>query len=179
MVEAGVQQSRHKQGFAQQLTRRWRAWRARARGRQALLALSLAFGLGLGGPLLCVFHCDIWMPLMSHSPAAHAHHHHMMNGQAMDDAAMAAMPGMAHAASAAQPAPRPAQPSAGCAVLTPGGAPDGVPMPPSPVYELLTVALAGAVLLVLLSRRGYPAPPGDPPALAYSPVLRPPIGCAA
>lgn len=173
-----MQQHRHKQGFAQ-LVRRWRAWRAFVRGKHALLALGLAVGLGLAGPLLCMFHCDIWMPLMSHSSAAHQHHHHMMNGHAMDDAAMAAMPGMAHAASAAQPPTDQAQPSATCSVLMPGGTSDGVPMPPSPVYELLTVAIAGVVLLVLLGQRAYLAPPGDPPTLAYSPPLRPPIGCAA
>lgn len=167
-----MKHSRHKQGFAQYLTRRWRAWRAFVRGKHALVALGLAIGLGLGGPLLCVFHCDLWMPLMSHGSTAHQHHHHMMNGQVMDDAAMA-VPSDAHLA-----APQ-AQSTTSCTVLMPGGTPDGVPMPPSPVYELLTVALISVVLRALLTQRAYLAPPGDPPRITYSPLLRPPIGCAA
>jgi hypothetical protein len=151
------------------------AWRVRLLSRRAAVALLLLFTLGLGEPLLCIIHCQIWLPLAFHSyfAAQHAHAH-------------------GHAHPAAAPTAQPAQQAVGATITSPipsehttcafqGGSEYGsVPfhVPPSPVHDMLP-ALVVLMLLVALIGMRPAAPPGDPPNISHPPRLRPPIPFAA
>lgn len=142
----------------------WRAWRSRCRGRAAVTLVAL-LSLGLFEPLLCIIHCQFWMPVALQHYAASQHHHHAM----MREGDMA---GMAHASSSAL-APSAVSP-VGCPLYSGHGS--GVPLlpPPSPVHE---VVLALVLLLpVLLLVAVQPAAPlTGPPRVCIPVPLRPPI----
>ena len=151
----------------------WRGLRARVRRERATLMLGLLLALSVGEPLLCIAHCDLWLPFMLSSAQASPHQHMHHN----------------HAQMASSQAPAA---TAGATVIQPLGAPEGTSLcaplagdssmpfhvPPSPVHEL---TLAGLVIvLVALALLGWQrvAPPYPPPARFYRPLLRPPI-CSA
>jgi hypothetical protein len=152
------------------LRRRWRAWRARLRHARATAALFAILTLGLCEPLMCILHCQLWLPfafqsyLASQQQQGHQHH------QQHQHAAMAAE---APSGAAIQPAEAPAhlicQPNVG---TRQGAVPFHVP--PSPVHDMIP---AGTLLLivVLIASLAPAAPPGDPPRVAPVPLLRPPI----
>lgn len=144
--------------------RRWRAWRAGLRRDQVAVALGLLLTIGVGEPLLCVLHCQVWMPFAHRSYFSAQHQHHSTHG------------GMAAPELAAQPLI--GQPS-GCFTLWAGG--DArVPtyVPPSPVRDLL-LALPIACAMIVRSYAHSMRPPPGPPHLACPPPLRPPIAHAA
>ena len=150
--------------------RRWRAWRGRIRRDRAALALVVMLSLALFEPLLCIVHCQLWMPfaLSSYFGAQHQHHHHM-HTQA---ASAAAAPAPANAADPALA--QGAAPAAGCTIHA--GYPGGSPLspPPSPVHEtLLTLVLP--IFIVLLAVAYASAPLTDPPRVFVPVPLRPPI----
>src|SRR5215510_10486683 len=55
-----------------------RRWRARFRRNRTTIALLLLLLLSPGKTLLCIFHCQFWLPIMfpSYFAAPHTHHHH-------------------------------------------------------------------------------------------------------
>ncbi len=151
------------------------ALRARLRRARVAVGLLVLMSLALGEPLLCIIHCQIWLPIAYHSYFAvqHAHMHHSTSNALMSDEA-AATSGAVFVASSL-----PAT-DASCFMLRADGNPDGVPfhVPPSPVHDILPTLVA-LIMLVLLTSIRPAAPPGDPPQIAHSPRLRPPIPFAA
>ena len=153
----------------------WRAWRGRRRRDHAVLALVALLSLGVFEPLLCIIHCQFWIPfaLQNYFATQHQHHHHMMPAGAadMDDADMA---GMVHTPGAALV--QAARPD-GCPQYRGHSSDATVPPLPSPVHEmtLTLLLLAPVVLLVALQ----PAAPLTGPPRVFIPVpLRPPIPIA-
>jgi hypothetical protein len=56
--------------------RRWHRWHAKVRRERITLALLALLTLGVGEPLLCIIHCDLWLPsAFQHYLAGHQHHH--------------------------------------------------------------------------------------------------------
>jgi hypothetical protein len=151
------------------LKRRWQMWRPRLRRERATIALLALLTLGFFEPLICILHCQIWLPIALHSYFA-AQHPHQRADHALH-------------ASPAQPAretePTAAQPSSDqrwCFMDAGHGAPSDRPsgVPPSPVHEMIPVLVV--TLVVALLRRSCPiAPPGTPPGRSFPPPLRPPI----
>lgn len=140
----------------------------RSRLRRSSTLLLLVAVLSLGEPLLCIVHCDVWLPLLQtlrlqHTTASvHDHYQH-------HDARPAQ--GHAHAARPEAGA-RDAQPSV-CALHL--GGPGPAPLtPPSPIHDLLLTALAplGAVLLYVFH---CPCAPQRPRPRAEPPPSPPPI----
>jgi hypothetical protein len=66
------------------LRRRWNAWRTQLRRGRASVALFVLLTLGLGEPLMCVIHCQFWLPsaLQSYFALQHHHHHHTQTASA-------------------------------------------------------------------------------------------------
>jgi hypothetical protein len=155
--------------------RAYGALRTRLRCARVSVGLITVLVLALGEPLLCILHCQIWLPIAYHSyfAAQHAHMHHTTS-HAMISAETVAARGTAFVAS---PLPD-GDPS--CFMLRAAGNHDGTPfhVPPSPVHDLLPTVVV-LIMLVLLTGARSAAPPGDPPHMAYSPRLRPPIPFAA
>ena len=149
-----------------------RVWLRRARVAVALLAV---LTLALGEPLLCIIHCQIWLPIAYHSyfAAQHAHMHHITSNAMMSVEAAAASG--ATVVSSPLPASNPS-----CFMLRAAGNRDSVPfhVTPSPVHDILPT-LVVLIMLVLLTSIRPADPPGDPPHSAHSPPLRPPIPFAA
>jgi hypothetical protein len=158
-----------------QVRRAFGALRARLRRARVAVALLAVLTLALGEPLLCIIHCQLWLPIAYHSyfAAQHAHMHHTTSNAMMS--AEAATAGGATFISARLPASDPS-----CFMLRAAGNRDGVPFHvlPSPVHDLLPT-LVVLLMLVLLTSKRPAAPPGDPPQTAHSPLLRPPIPFAA
>lgn len=150
-----------------------RLWRARLRAAHAAFALLVLLTFGPGESLLCIIHCDFWLPIAynSYFAAQHHHHHHLLaTGEQTADGR--ALPAGAAGIRPAEEAPQPA-----CALHSgPGGA-SPFHIPPSPVHEMiaaLTMILAAPLLIGMRPA----APPGDPPRVAFPPPLRPPIPIA-
>jgi hypothetical protein len=158
---------------------RWRRWRVRVRREQLVLALLALLTLGPGESLMCIIHCDLWLPsAFGHyfgGGNPHQHHHH---GQAMAD------PAADHTAAHASAAPgvfstAPAESGARESCFM-AGSTDGMPfhVPPSPIHDVLPVLLLLIVVFFAVVARPR-APPRDPPSVFVRPPLRPPIPFAA
>jgi hypothetical protein len=123
-------------------------------------------------PLLCIVHCQLWMPFAERSYFGAQHQHHHIHIQA---ASTASAPALANAADPALI--QVAAPAAGCAIHM--GSPSGSPLspPPSPVHEtLLTLVLPIFIILLAVA---YPSAPLTGPPRVFVPVrLRPPIPIA-
>ena len=153
--------------------RRWRQWRAKVRRERVVLALLALLTFGMGEPLLCIIHCDLWLP-STFQPYLAGHHHHHNHGQSAT----------AHAAQA-NPAPTGAavQATTSDGTVAPcfhNGSGEGVPfhVPPSPVHEMLP-ALLVLIVILLAPIASVRATPRDPPRVYLRPLLRPPIPFAA
>ena len=155
--------------------RAYSALRARLRRARAAVALLALLTLALGEPLLCIIHCQIWLPIAYHSyfAAQHAHMHHTPSNTTMSAEAATAR----GAAFVSSPLPA-SEPS--CFMPRAAGNHDGVPfhVPPSPVHDLLPTLVVSIIFVLLVSIRPA-APPGDPPHISHPPRLRPPIPFAA
>jgi hypothetical protein len=157
------------------LGRRWRAWRARLRHLRARVALLALFTLGLSEPLICILHCQLWLPLAFNSYFAaqqqHMHHQHIHMAQATDAAPTAA------AGATVQPASGQVVPL--CAGYVATGAGSDVPfyVPPSPIHDMVPPITLLLIVMLVISIAPA-APPGDPPQLLVPPPLRPPIPIA-
>src|SRR5262249_52469788 len=150
----------------------WHALRARLRRERAAVALITLLAVGLGEPLLCIIHCQVWLPLIYDRYVAaqyqhdhHHHGHHMMNGMVMMNDMLPAY--AASVPDAIAPAQLPAGDS-GCYMLRASGNHDGTPfhVPQSPVHDVLP-ALLLLIAPVLFASIRPPAPPGDPPRRAW------------
>jgi hypothetical protein len=144
--------------------------------KRATLTLLVLLTLGLGEPLLCIIHCQVWLPLAFHSyfAAQHLHAHHD------------------HAHMTAAVTEQPAQQAAGAAMTSSvlaqhtmcafqGGPGQGsVPfhVPPSPIHDMIP-AIVLLLLLPLAISASSTARGGDPPPVFHAPPLRPPIPFAA
>jgi len=157
----------------------WRRYRVRLRRDRVAVTLLVLLTLGLGEPLLCIIHCQIWLPLAFHGYFAAQHHH--------DHASQ-------HRLAAVAPMARPAPPAAGATVIGAARQPARAPccldaamstdasvpfhVPPSPVHDMM-LALTLLVFTALLFGALPNAPPVDPPPRSLPPPLRPPIPVAA
>jgi hypothetical protein len=143
------------------------------RQRAALTLAALLLTVALGEPLMCIIHCDFWLPrafghyLAGQQHHQHQHHHNMGAEQAITAPGAAAI------------APAPAGASALCFshIGHGGGSEAPFHMPPSPIHELLPMTLA-LLVVALAVMRCLVAPPGDPPIVFIPPLLRPPIPSA-
>lgn len=153
--------------------RAYHALRTRLRSARTTVALLVVLTLSLGEPLLCIIHCQIWLPIAYHSYFAgqHAHMHHASSH------VMSAEADTANGRLLVSPLPAN---DASCLMLRANGNHDGVPfhVTPSPVHDVLPTLVALLMLVWLTSARPA-APPGDPPRIAHPPRLRPPIPFAA
>jgi len=158
-----------------QCRRQWRALRARLRHQRAAIGLAVLLSLSLGEPLLCIVHCQIWIPFayQSYFAAQRPHDHHAHTAHSGPSLA-AELPtrtigGLPVNAAA---------PAAGSSYFmncTVQGASDTpFHVPPSPVHDILP-ALTAVIAFVLISHTRPAAAPGDPPNIAPSLLLRPPI----
>jgi hypothetical protein len=154
-----------------QIRRTYRAIRARLRRARASMALLVVLVLALGEPLLCIVHCQIWIPFayQSYFATQHAHMHHT-SSHAMISAETAT------ASSAASIAAALPESDSSCFMLRAVGNHDGAPfhVPPSPVHDLLPTPVV-LILLVLLTSIYPAAVPRDPPNAPHPFQLRPPI----
>ncbi|MFL5807798.1 MAG: hypothetical protein ACJ8CR_39470 [Roseiflexaceae bacterium] len=135
-----------------------------------MFALVALLSLGVFEPLLCIIHCQFWMPfvLQNYFATQHQHHHHLLTT------------GVAGAASTAHPSGaaivQSAQPD-GCPLYRGHSSDAPIPPLPSPVHEVMLslLLLISVVLLVALQ----PAAPCTGPPRVFIPVpLRPPIPIA-
>jgi hypothetical protein len=154
--------------------RRWSSWRARTRRRRAALALApLVLLVALGEPLMCIIHCDFWLPrAFGHYLAGDQHHQHQHHhtGAAPATGYAARPPNTTTVAQA------PACGVHGCFSHIGHGAGSEAPfhVPPSPIHELLPMTLIVlAVALAVTSR--LVTPTSSPPSVFIAPILRPPI----
>jgi hypothetical protein len=160
-----------------QLRRQVHAWRIRLRRERAAVALLMLLTLGVGEPMLCIIHCEFWLPIAYHSyfAAQHPHSHAGHRIQPGDESAALATDSAAGAASI-----RASETPAAASCFMNGGLGTGAPVPfhvpPSPVHDMLPTLLI-ALLLVLLTHPRPLAPPGDPPSAPISSLFRPPIFC--
>jgi hypothetical protein len=133
--------------------------------------------IGIGEPLLCIIHCEFWLPMAYHSYFAAQHQHtHAPAGYYIQAGDEAATPVIASAAGAMSF--RSAEASASTVCFMQGGLGTGAPVPfhvpPSPVHDMLPTLLL--VLLPILLAHARPlAPPGDPPPAPIPLFFRPPI----
>lgn len=144
-----------------------------------MVGLLAMLTLGLGEPLLCILHCQVWLPSVYHGYFAphdqasqHAQHAHQGH-HAMNPAAPVV------AASDGGPALEPRRAAAidqGCVMPHAAGDQSGVPfhVPPSPIHDVLPIVLIFSIAMLAV----YTPPatrPGGPPQHAWPPPLRPPI----
>lgn len=152
----------------------WRGIRAQLQRDRAALMLGLLLALSVGEPLLCIAHCDLWLPFMissaQASPHQHMHHSH---------AQMAAHQVPANGASLAAQPPRVPNSASLCELHLASDRSAPFHVPPSPVHELALVGLVIVLLALALIGRQPAAPPRPPPPRFYRPPLRPPICLAA
>ena len=174
--------------IAWSLKRTWRAWQTRLRRNYSALTLSVLLTLGLGEPLLCVFHCQVWLPLIHHAYFS-AQHQHQHQSHIIQNSAMATAPGVPalQATDNAQPAYQAllsigiggAATTTNCFSMQPGSsAPAPSEVPPSPVHDLLILMVA----FVLVIPRLIPyhmKPPNHHASITPPLFLRPPITSAA
>jgi hypothetical protein len=157
-----------------QLRRRYRAIRARLRRARVAIGMLAVLMLALGEPLLCIVHCQIWIPFayQSYFSTQHAHMHHTSSDAMMSAETVAAR----SAASVAAPLP-PGDPS--CFMPRADGNHTGAPfhVPPSPVHDVLPT-LVMLIMLVLLTSTRLAAALRDPPDTLLPLLLRPPISFA-
>jgi hypothetical protein len=153
--------------------RRQRALRARLRREGAAVGLLVLLTLGLGEPMLCILHCQIWLPSAYQGyfdpQGQHAHHnHHSMSASAP---AAAADTGGSLLSPSHAPALEP-----GCLMSHAAGDQSGMPfhVPPSPIHDVLPIILTLSIIILALYARPA-ASPRDPPDRACPPLLRPPI----
>jgi hypothetical protein len=161
-----------------QRRRQWHALRARLRHQRAGIALVVLLSLSLGEPLLCIIHCQLWIPFVyqSYFAAQRPHNHHTHTAYTGPTLVATSL---SQAIDGSQV--RAAAPAAGpiyfmhCTVQGASDTPFHVP--PSPVHDVLPALMT--VLAFVLVRRVRPAAaPGDPPNVPHPLRLRPPISFA-
>jgi hypothetical protein len=153
------------------LKRRWGTWHARLRRNRRAVALAVIVWLVMSSePLMCIIHCDLWLPAVygSYLAGTHQHHHHHTGASA----------GASDSQAAAAPFVQPSAATFELCFLSAGGSDVPFHVPPSPVHEMLPTVLIP--LLVALALVAYAtAPPDDAPTVFFPPPLRPPTSFAA
>ena len=137
---------------------------ARLRGNIATALLVLLFGLSLSEPLLCVIHCQIWLPIAYHNYHAAMHHDHHAQVQATAQSSTYQATNTAADGSSSMPV---------CATFGPTGSPMPLYVPPSPVHDLVLTLLSVGILLLFANSLPVLAP-SAPPQLAPPRLFRPP-----
>jgi hypothetical protein len=152
----------------------WRAWRARLHRDRATLALVVLLTLGIFEPLLCIIHCQIWLPIALHSYFA-AQHQHQHAHVTVTFEAGAAQPVASTALIRGTPITAPS----GCS-MDAGHGPSDLPFgaPPSPIHDMIPVLVLPLIIMLRMVARAI-GPPGVPPHVAFPPLLRPPIPSVA
>src|SRR5262249_16850620 len=136
----------------------WRVWRSYQRRTHAMFALVALLSLGVFEPLICIIHCQFWMPFVLKSYFATHHHHMMPAGPApMDDADMA---GMAHMLGAASAQVVPLLDS--CPLYRGHSSDAPMPAPPSPVHDVTLPLIALALVILLVAVQSTPPLTGPP-----------------
>jgi hypothetical protein len=151
--------------------RQWHAWRARLRRQRAAVTLLALLMLSLGEPLICIIHCQFWLPFAYRSYFA-AQHRHDHQGHST-----ALVPGATASINSAAPVfSSEGSPDPTCFMYDGVGDGASVPfhVPPSPVHDIV-LALLLLIMPVLLTRFLPESPPGDPPDIPLFRLLRPPI----
>jgi hypothetical protein len=171
-AEVDVGSAAYQRNILLHVKRELHAWRVRLRSRRAAVTLLLLLTFGLGEPILCIIHCQIWVPiaLQNYLAAQHAHmhHHHHIQGVA----APADQSNVPAAGAAAIASTRSANVST-CAFQS-GSDSSPIHIPPSPVHDAIPAVLL--LLLVSFAVGARPGPlPANPPHVFYPPPLRPPI----
>lgn len=155
-----------------------RLCRTRLRSKRATIALLLLIVLMPGESLLCIIHCQLWLPIVFHSYFAAQHQHSHQHNHVHMIAAQPSQPASTARGDAVIAPSAPAAPM-GC-LMDSGSGSGSAPfhVPPSPVHDMVPVLLLLLLAPLAISRRPA-APPGDPPQVALPPPLRPPIPFAA
>jgi hypothetical protein len=124
----------------------------------------VVLALGLGEPLVCIIHCQFWLPIVLPSLAS-AHHYHThatavpSNSEPLlTTGGAATLPGIASCLMRQGP-------------LTDSDL--SIPVPASPVHEMVLAIVALLAVVPLISRVS-PAPLTHPPCVVFPPPLRPP-----
>lgn len=146
---------------------RWNssAWHIRVPNTRALIALLLLLTIALSEPILCVIHCQLWLPIAYHSYFAAQHQH--------THAAHAAEAPLSTARPVANPAA--IQPMPGICFFARGMQnSEGQPfhVPPSPIHDMLAVRYEFLVSPVI--QRALICPPTAPAPARAARLLRPP-----
>jgi hypothetical protein len=153
---------------------RWalRRWRARLRRDGAVIALFVLLLFGVGEPLLCIIHCNLWLSIAFPSSVV-AHHHHLDSSNAQLATFSLLTPGVASILAAGE------SPTPPCFLHSGSGSDSNLPFPvsPTPVHEMIPPLLLLLVLLLLVILR-LAAASGYPPLVFIPPSLRPPISFA-
>lgn len=152
--------------IARRIGRLARAGRTKLRRSLHQLALALLVSVSLGEPLLCIVHCQIWLPLMLGQHMAAGHHHHMPG---MD---MSSMPGMSMAGMDLDTATT-APDTTACHIRGATGSDIPFHIPPSPVHELI-IAFAIAIVPLLLIQQLLGTAISEPPNPFIEPPFQPP-----
>jgi hypothetical protein len=156
-------------------SRLWRVWRRRLRRDRAALALFVLLTLGVFEPLICIIHCQIWLPIVLHSyfAAQHQHEHHNHT------AGMVATPGAPLVSASLGVGAAPLLGQSWCFMDGgQGDAPGQLPgPPPSPIHEMIPALtlLFGVVLFIIAYLTALPL---GPPRVFVPIPLRPPIPIA-
>ena len=151
--------------------RRWRIWHAKLRRDRATVALPVLLTLGLIEPLVCIIHCQFWIPIRLHAyfAAQHQHHHHTLpsgNAVAPGDTTDALLRFI--------PASRPD--NTGCFMDSGRGSPSDIPDGhlPAPLHEIVLTAIT-LLTVVMLAQHYVSAPALAPSRFAHQPPVPPPI----
>lgn len=163
------------QSALQRAHQSWRGLCARVRRDRAALMLGVLLALSVGEPLLCIAHCDLWLPFLISSAQASPHQGmHHSHAQMASNQTPAATAGVTVIQRLSAP-----EGASLCALPLAGDSSVPFHVPPSPVHELTLAGLAIVLVALALSARQRVAPPYPPPARFYRPLLRPPICSAA
>jgi hypothetical protein len=84
-VKSAINHIQRLAAFIQFLHLRMRQGRSRLRKNSSGIILMLTLAVSIGEPLICMVHCNIWLPLFYHSTSMAAHHHMHMPGMVMPD----------------------------------------------------------------------------------------------
>ena len=147
------------------IRRRYHGARAWLRSRIATCLLALLFGLSLSEPLVCVIHCQIWLPIVYRNYHAAMHHEH--HARAHANSPLTPVGTSAHAGDVSGSIPP-------CAGFGPAGSPNPFYVPPAPIHDLVPALLGISIMLLLLAIALPPSSPVGPPQLAPPRLLRPP-----
>lgn len=144
---------------------RRRVWDVPLCRRNAILVVFVVLSLEPGASLLCIIHCDLWLPSVIRTAAMHHDHHHM--GMTMPGALVADGSDDVLVSGALLP-------PCGMWLHRSTGTTSPFVMPPTPIRDVLL--LLGAVLIVVFVCVGYPIARAEVASCVFRAApFRPPI----